>query len=324
VNAIEVEDLKKTFPGGIEAVAGIDLVVGESEIVGFLGPNGAGKSTTTRILTTLLRPTAGRARVVGLDVAEHAAEVRRVIGVALQEAGLDPIATGREMLVLQARLHGMRGEEARRRAGEVLEIVGLSDAADRRIRTYSGGMKRRLDLAGALVHDPRVLFLDEPTTGLDVTSRHAIWEEVRRLNREEGMPVFLTTQYLEEADRVVERVAIIDHGHIVAQGTPDSLKASIGSDVVTVELPDGRPEEARSALSRLAGLRDLKIEPSGLTLFVNDGQGAVANAIRLLDDASVPVGAVAVSRPTLDEVFLRATGSRIEGTRPAETGEEET
>ncbi|HLB61782.1 MAG TPA: ATP-binding cassette domain-containing protein [Actinomycetota bacterium] len=324
MNAIEVEGLAKTFPGGIEAVAGIDLVVGEAEIVGFLGPNGAGKSTTARILTTLLRPTAGRARVAGLDVVSHAAEVRRVIGVALQEAGLDRLATGREMLILQSRLHGLRGLEAHRRAEEVLEIVGLSGAADRRVRTYSGGMKRRLDLASALVHRPRVLFLDEPTTGLDVTSRHAIWEEVRRLNQEEGIPVFLTTQYLEEADRVVERVAIIDHGRIVAEGTPDELKASIGSDVVTVELPAGRPEDATAALSRLEGLRDFKLEPTGLTLFVNDGQGAVANAIRLLDEASVPVGAVAVSRPTLDEVFLRATGSRLEGARPAEHVEEGT
>lgn len=323
VNAIEVEGLVKTFPGGIEAVAGIDLVVGESEIVGFLGPNGAGKSTTSRILTTLLRPTAGRARVAGLDVVHHAAEVRRVIGVALQEAGLDRLATGREMLVLQSRLHGMHGAEAQRRAEEVLEIVGLSDAADRLIRTYSGGMKRRLDLASALVHRPRVLFLDEPTTGLDVTSRHAIWDEVRRLNEQDGIPVFLTTQYLEEADRVVERVAIIDHGRIVAEGTPDELKASIGSDVVTVELPDGRPEEARAALAPLAGLRDVRVEPSGLTLFVNDGSGAVASALRLLDDARVPVGAVAVSRPTLDEVFLRATGSRLEGASPAGAASEE-
>jgi len=280
VNAIEVEGLAKTFPGGIEAVAGIDLVVGEAEIVGFLGPNGAGKSTTARILTTLLRPTAGRARVAGLDVVSHAAEVRRVIGVALQEAGLDRLATGREMLILQSRLHGLRGLEAHRRAEEVLEIVGLSGAADRRVRTYSGGMKRRLDLASALVHRPRVLFLDEPTTGLDVTSRHAIWEEVRRLNQEEGIPVFLTTQYLEEADRVVERVAIIDHGRIVAEGTPDELKASIGSDVVTVELPAGRPEDATAALSRLEGLRDFKLEPTRPPPFPGSRASATSSSNR--------------------------------------------
>ena len=312
-NAIEIESLRKVFSNDVVAVDGIDLEVAGDEMLGFLGPNGAGKSTTTRILTTLLKPTAGRARVAGLDVTERAADVRTVIGVALQEAGMDALSTGREMLTLQAHLHGFSSDEAHRRAGEMLEIVGLSDAADRRIATYSGGMKRRLDLGHALVHSPSVLFLDEPTTGLDPASRQAIWDEVRRLNHDEGIAVFLTTQYLEEADQLAHRVAIIDHGRIVADGTPDELKASIGTDVVTVAVPAERLEDARSTLSSLAGLKEMQVDRTGLTLFVSDGSGAVAGAIRILDDASVPVGAISVSRPTLDEVFLRATGSRLEG-----------
>ncbi len=218
----------------------------------------------------------------------------------------------------------MRGAEPGRRADELLRIVGLTEAAGRRVNTYSGGMKRRLDLANALVHRPHVLFLDEPTTGLDPASRRAIWDEVHRLNREEGIPVFLSTQYLEEADRLVDRVAIIDLGRIVAEGTPDELKASVGTDVVTVEVPTERVEEARFALASLDGLKDVRADRAGLTLFVSDGSGAVANTIRALDDARVPVGSVAVHRPSLDEVFLRATGSRLEGAHvPQEGGAEE-
>src|SRR5919198_102499 len=221
MNAIEAEQLRKVFPNQVEAVAGIDLTVAEGEILGFLGPNGAGKTTTTRILTTLLRPTSGSARVAGHDVLAEPHEVRRAVGVALQEAGLDALATGRELLVLQARLHGFHGAEPARRASDLLELVGLSDAADRRIKKYLGGMKRRVDLPSALIHGPPVLFLDEPTAGLDPASRHAIWDEVQRLNREDGITVFLTTQYLEEADRMADHLAIIDHGQIVARGTPE-------------------------------------------------------------------------------------------------------
>ncbi len=313
MNAIEVEGLVKTFPGEVEAVAGIDLAVSGDEIFGFLGPNGAGKTTTIRILTTLLRSTRGKARVNGLDVEQRAAEVRQIVGVALQEAGMDALSTGREMLVLQARLHGMSGSEPQRRAAGLLEKVGLSDAGDRRVGTYSGGMKRRLDLAHALVHGPQVLFLDEPTTGLDPASRQSIWDEVRRLNRDEGIAVFLTTQYMEEADQLCDRLAIIDHGRIVAMGTPDELKASIGADVVTVAIRPEEAQAARTALEGLDGLIDLRMDGAGLTLFVNDGSETVADVIRLLDEATVGVGAVSVSRPTLDEVFLRATGSRLEG-----------
>jgi len=313
MNAIETEELRRVFPNGVEAVAGIDLAVREGEILGFLGPNGAGKTTTTRILTTLLRPTSGSARVAGHDVLTEPHVVRREVGAALQDAGLDAMATGRELLVLQARLHGFHGSEPARRASELLELVGLTDAADRRIKTYSGGMKRRLDLASALIHGPRVLFLDEPTAGLDPASRHAIWDEVRRLNREDGITVFLTTQYLEEADRMADHLAIIDHGRIVARGTPEELKGSIGSDVVTVEIPSEVRDRARSALSALPGLKEMQVEESAITLFVSDGSGAAASIIRLLVEAAVPVGSVKLSSPTLDEVFLRATGSRLEG-----------
>src|SRR5436853_4297441 len=225
--SIEVEGLVREFKKNVDAVNGIDLTVAPGEIYGFLGPNGAGKSTTVLMLTTLLPPTAGTARVAGYDVVKEGPEVRKAIGAALQEAALDPLLTGREHLRLQTAMHGIGGEERRRRSDELLERVGLTEAADRKVNGYSGGMKRRLDLALALVHRPRVLFLDEPTTGLDVQSRTALWEEVRRLARDEGVTVFLTTQYLEEADVLADRVGIIDHGHIVAEGTPDQDRKSV-------------------------------------------------------------------------------------------------
>src|SRR5437588_2346501 len=235
VAAISARSLHRTFKGGIEAVRGIDLTVSAGEVFGFLGPNGAGKTTTVRMLCTLLPPTSGSALVAGLDVVRDPAEVRRRIGVALQEIGLDPAQTGRELLELQCGLYGITGADARARTVELLELLGLSDAADRRTKTYSGGMKRRLDLASALVHSPEVLFLDEPTTGLDPASRLTVWEEVRRIN-DAGTTIFLTTQYLEEADRLCNRLAIIDAGTIVAEGTPERLKAQMGHDVVTVDL----------------------------------------------------------------------------------------
>ena len=318
--AIETEKLRREFKGGIVAVDGVDLSVEEGEVFGFLGPNGAGKTTTVRMLTTLLRPTSGRARVAGFDVAREQHAVRRSIGVALQEAGLDALASGRELLELQGRLFGMSAAEAKSRAVDLLELVGLTDAADRQVKTYSGGMKRRLDLASALVHGPRILFLDEPTEGLDPASRQAVWAEVQRLNRQMGMTVFLTTHYLEEADRLAGRLAIIDHGRIVAEGTPESLKAAIGSDVVTVAVNREGLEVARSLLANTDGLRDIQADDAGLTLFVENGTQAVAQVVRLLDSAGVPVGPVAVSRPSLDEVFLKATGSRLEGAESAVGG----
>src|SRR5213592_3392859 len=230
--SIEAEGLVRVFKKGPRAVDGIDLHVAPGEIYGFLGPNGAGKSTTVHMLTTLLPPTAGKARVGGFDVATEGPQVRKAIGAALQEAALDPLLTGREHLRLQMAMHGIGGDERRRRADELLERVGLTDAADRKVKGYSGGMKRRLDLALALVHGPRILFLDEPTTGLDVQSRTALWEEVGRLAKEDGVTVFLTTQYLEEADVLADRLGIIDHGRIVAQGTPEQLKAEIACSTV--------------------------------------------------------------------------------------------
>jgi ABC-2 type transport system ATP-binding protein len=311
--AIEAQGLRKQFSADVIAVDGIDIAVQEGEVFGFLGPNGAGKTTTVRMLTTLLRPTDGKARVAGHDLYSQANLVRRAIGVALQEAGLDGMATGRELLTLQGKLFGMSQALARGRAAELLELVGLTDAADRYVKTYSGGMKRRLDLASALVHGPKLLFLDEPTEGLDPASRQSIWQEVTRLNRDQGMTVFLTTHYLEEADRLADRLAIIDHGRIVAEGTPAALKASIGGDVVTVQVNREHLQQAEAVLSRLEGVSELRPEEFSLTLFVADGSRAVADVIRVLDAAEVPVGSVAVSHPSLDEVFLRATGSRLEG-----------
>jgi len=321
MDAIEVTGLRKVFGSEVEAVAGLDLAVREGEIFGFLGPNGAGKSTTTKILCTLLQPTSGSARVAGFDLKTHPREIRHAIGVALQESGLDSLATGRELLILQARLHGMTGAQARSRADTMLELVGLTEAANRRLGTYSGGMRRRLDLGSALVHAPKLLFLDEPTTGLDPASRQTIWDEVARLNREEGITVFLTTQYLEEADRLCARVGIIDHGRMVAVGSPDELKAQIGAEVLTLTLPIERMESAKGALTSMPGLKEIQTDHTEMNVFLGAGSNAVVNAIRLLDDAGVSVDAVKMSAPTLDEVFLRATGSRLEGAEGAASSE---
>jgi ABC-2 type transport system ATP-binding protein len=310
--AIEARGLRRTFKGGIEAVRGIDLSVSAGEIFGFLGPNGAGKTTTVRVLCTLLPPTEGSASVAGVDVVKDPADVRRRIGVALQEIGLDPIQTGRELLELQCGLYGIRGNAARERTVELLELVGLTDAADRRTKTYSGGMKRRLDLASALVHSPEVLFLDEPTTGLDPASRLTVWEEVRRINNG-GTTVFLTTQYLEEADELCDRLAIIDGGVIVTEGTPEALKSQLGHDVVSVTLDGSDVRTTQAAIGDLPGLERLVAENGALALYVEDGPSAIAEIVRRLDSDGIHVGAISVSRPSLDDVFLRATGRRLEG-----------
>jgi ABC-2 type transport system ATP-binding protein len=312
VPAIEVRGLSRTFKGGIEAVRSIDLQVAEGEVFGFLGPNGAGKSTTVRMLCTLLPPTRGSASVAGHDVVAEGDAVRHSIGVALQEIGLDPVQTGRELLELQCGLYGITGSAGRDRAAELLELVGLTVAADRRTKTYSGGMKRRLDLASALVHRPRVLFLDEPTTGLDPASRLTVWEEVRSINAD-GTTIFLTTQYLEEADELCDRLAIIDAGELVAQGTPESLKAEIGKDVVSVELHGADAERTQQVIGELPGLDRVIAEPDALALFVENGAASIAQIVRRLDAADVEVGAISVSRPSLDDVFLEATGRRLEG-----------
>src|SRR5438270_2849159 len=310
--AIEARGLERTFKGGVEAVRGIDLSVAAGEVFGFLGPNGAGKTTTVRMLCTLLPPTAGSAQVAGADVVEDPARVRRRIGVALQEIGLDPVQTGRELLELQCGLYGIRGADARDRAQELLELLGLTDAANRRTKTYSGGMKRRLDLASALVHSPDVLFLDEPTTGLDPASRLTVWEEVRRINAG-GSTVFLTTQYLEEADKLCDRLAIIDDGRLVAEGTPEQLKAEMGHDVVSVSLNGADPTATEAALAGLPGLERVVAEPGALALYVEDGGSSIAELVRRLDRDRLEVGAISVARPSLDDVFLKATGRRLEG-----------
>jgi ABC-2 type transport system ATP-binding protein len=309
---VEARSLERTFKGGIEAVRAIDLSVAEGEVFGFLGPNGAGKTTTVRMLCTLLPPTAGSASVAGIDVVEDPAEVRRRIGVALQEIGLDPVQTGRELLELQCGLYGITGADARARAVELLELLGLSDAADRRTKTYSGGMKRRLDLASALVHSPQVLFLDEPTTGLDPASRLTVWEEVRRINQA-GTTVFLTTQYLEEADHLCNRLAIIDAGEIVAEGTPERLKAQMGHDVVRLALGGADPAATEAAVGGLPGLERVVAEADEVALYLEDGAGSIAEIVRRLDRDQIRVGAITVSRPSLDDVFLQATGRRLEG-----------
>ena len=311
-SAIRASALARTFKGGVEAVRGIDLDVSAGEIFGFLGPNGAGKTTTVRMLCTLLPPTAGSAHVGELDVVAEPGAVRKRIGVALQEIGLDPLQTGRELLELQCGLYGIVGGRARERVQELLELVGLVDAAERRTSTYSGGMKRRLDLASALVHSPPVLFLDEPTTGLDPASRITIWEEVRRINGR-GTTVFLTTQYLEEADQLCERLAIIDEGRIVARGTPEELKSKLGHDVVSVELAGADMAATQAAIGELPGLERVVAEPGALALYIEDGPGSIAEIVRRLDAAQIRVGALSVARPSLDDVFLQATGRRLEG-----------
>jgi ABC-2 type transport system ATP-binding protein len=319
--AIKARALRRSFDDGIEAVRGIDLTIAAGEIFGFLGPNGAGKTTTVRMLCTLLPPTAGEARVGGLDVVSDGAGVRRRIGVALQEIGLDPVQTGRELLELQCGLYGITGRRGQERARELLELVGLTDAADRRTKTYSGGMKRRLDLASALVHSPQVLFLDEPTTGLDPASRLTVWAEVRRINAT-GTTVFLTTQYLEEADQLCDRLAIIDDGEIVAAGTPRQLKEEMGHDVLSLALEGADAAATEAALTGLPGLERVVVEPDALALYVADGAGQIAEVVRRLDRSGIRVGAISVARPSLDDVFLNATGRRLEGSESeAGTGE---
>jgi ABC-2 type transport system ATP-binding protein len=311
-NAIEAHELVREFRKGPRAVDGIDLAVGTGEIYGFLGPNGAGKSTTVLMLTTLLPPTSGRATVGGFDIAREGAKVRAAIGAALQEAALDPILTGREHLALQATLQGIPAKQRKERAGALLERVGLAEAADRRVGGYSGGMKRRLDLALALVHGPRILFLDEPTTGLDPQSRAAVWEEVARLAHEEGMTVFLTTQYLEEADALADRIGIIDLGKIVAEGTPAQLKAEIGSPSVEVLPVD--PEAGDKLAELLSGFGAPRRNGRGsVTVQLPGGEAELAQIVRVLDSNDLRVESLQLHQPSLDDVFLAKTGRKLEG-----------
>ena len=310
-NTIEVEGLVREFKKGPRAVDGIYLHVDPGEIYGFLGPNGAGKSTTVLMLTTLLPPTAGTARVAGYDVVHDGPGVRSAIGAALQEAALDPLLTGREHLRLQAALQGLPRAERASRGDELLARVGLTDAADRKVKGYSGGMKRRLDLALALVHRPRVLFLDEPTTGLDPQSRSALWQEVARLSRDDGVTVFLTTQYLEEADVLANRVGIIDHGRIVAEGTPAALKAEVGRPTLELQPADAADlSRAREILGRFGELRP---SSKGVAVRLTEGEADLASVVRALDSEHVKVEQLQVHQPSLDDVFLAKTGRSLEG-----------
>jgi ABC-2 type transport system ATP-binding protein len=321
VAAIETDQLAREFEGGIKAVDGVDLEVAEGEIYGFLGPNGAGKTTTVRMLTTLLRPTGGRAVVAGFDVAEDPGTVRRKIGVALQEAALDPLMTGRELLELQATLHGISKREGHLKSRWLLDRVGLTLAADRRVGTYSGGMRRRLDLAAALVHTPDVLFLDEPTTGLDPVSRKAIWEEVRKLNQE-GTTVFLTTQYLEEADQLADRVGIISAGKLVAEGTPQALKSEVGRPHLELSLVDqeGNESRAEQVLSRFG--RPLPARDGTLMVELQNGSSEIGPIVVALSREGLDVESLDLVQPTLDDVFVQKTGQHLEGAEE-ETGDVE-
>ena len=309
-NSIEVEELVREFKKGPRAVDGIDIRVEPGEIYGFLGPNGAGKSTTVLVLTTLLPPTSGTARVAGYDVVHEGPKVRSVIGAALQEAALDPLLTGRDHLRLQATLQGLSRADRRERSDALLERVGLAEAADRKVRGYSGGMKRRLDLALALVHRPRILFLDEPTTGLDPQSRSALWDEVARLAREDGVTVFLTTQYLEEADLLADRVGIIDHGQIVAEGTPAALKAEIGRPSVHA-IPTQEQDKERLA-EFLGRFGQPLTSAKNVAVWLEDGY-SLADVVRALDQQGLALADIELRAPTLDDVFFEKTGRSLEG-----------
>jgi ABC-2 type transport system ATP-binding protein len=320
-NSIEAEGLVREFKKGPRAVDGIDLHVAPGEIYGFLGPNGAGKSTTVLMLTTLLPPTAGTARVAGYDVVKEGPKVRESIGAALQEAALDPLLTGRDHMRLQTALHGLPRDERRRRSDELLVRVGLAEAADRKVKGYSGGMKRRLDLALALVHRPRLLFLDEPTTGLDPQSRSALWQEVGRLAKEDGVTVFLTTQYLEEADVLADRVGIIDHGHIVAEGTPAALKAQIGRP--SIEAVPSNPDERGAIASVLERFGEATgASPNGVAVRLASQQDGLADVVRALDAEGLEVAHLQLHAPSLDDVFLEKTGRTLEGAAEEEASPE--
>jgi len=317
--AIEAHDLVKTYPKGVRALDGISFAVPAGTIFGLLGPNGAGKSTTVKILTTLAQADSGSAVVAGLDVRTRASQVRHKIGVVGQRSGADPVATGRENILLSGRIQGLRGRELTRRADELLGRFGLADAAGRRVRTYSGGMQRRLDVAMGLVHRPAVLFLDEPTAGLDPESRSAMWEEIGRLSAAEGLTILLTTHYLEEADRLASQLAIVDRGRIVAEGTPDELKGELHGDAVHLEMT-GHPgsELVLAALAPVTAVREVRVEGNSVSARADEGATAIPSVLAALETAGVPVRAATVARPSLDDVYLRYAGRRFaEADQPA-------
>ena len=315
-HAIVVEGITRRF-GDVMAVDGVDLAVPKGEVYGFLGPNGAGKTTLVRMLITLLMPTSGRAVVAGHDVVSNAGQVRLSIGAALQEAALDEKQSGRELLRLQGKLYGLRRSEINQRVKELEQLMDIGEALDRRIQTYSGGMKRRLDLAMALVHNPEVLFLDEPTTGLDPIGRAAVWDEVRRINRELGVTIFLTTQYLEEADALAERVGIINRGKLAAEGTPAELKRTIGSDVIVARI-EGDPQVAHDAVCDMDVVEEVEIHEDELTICVTNGAADIGNVALALSRSGVRLVETTLRTPTLDDVFLQVTGGRLEVDAPTE------
>lgn len=308
--AIEAVGLERRFGDNV-AVDGVDLAVARGEIYGFLGPNGAGKSTTTRMFCTLTAPSGGRASVAGFDVAREAPQVRLRIGTALQSAALDLQQTGAELLRQQGRFYGLSRRDIEARLNDLRGLVDIGDALDQQIKTYSGGMKRRVDLAAALIHNPEVLFLDEPTTGLDPASRAKVWEEVKRLNHDLGMTIFLTTQYLEEADALADRLGIIDHGRIIATGTPAELKRSIGADVVAVRVDD--TAKASAALALLPGIDSVEVRGDEILAATTDGPALVSPVAVALAGAGVRVRTLTLREPTLDDVFLTLTGQHLEG-----------
>lgn len=308
---ITVKNLSKRYPGGVAAVDDVSFHVKSGEIFGFLGPNGAGKSTTIKILTTLALPSDGRATVGGFDVVSEAEQVRRIAGVALQDIGIDPLMKSTELLVLQGQLFGMSRRQASARATELLELVRLTDAVERQVGTYSGGMRRRLDLALALVHEPEILFLDEPTTGLDPASRRDVWTEVRRLNRQFGMTIFLTTQYLEEADELADVVAIIDQGKIAVSGAPARLKAGLGAESINLAF-DSRDsaESARAHLLDMGGR--LQTDRDIVRLYLDNAAAAIPSVVSRLQSVQLNPISLTLTQPTLDDVFLQVTGQRLQ------------
>jgi ABC-2 type transport system ATP-binding protein len=308
---IVVENLVKHYPGDVKAVDGVSFKVEAGSVFGFLGPNGAGKSTTIKILTTLALPTAGHATVGGYDVMTQAAGVRRIAGVALQDIGIDPLMKPLELLTLQGQLFGASRARAAARARELLELVGLTEATDRRVGTYSGGMRRRLDLAMALVHQPAILFLDEPTTGLDPASRRDVWDEVRRLNQQLGITIFLTTQYLEEADELADTVAIIDRGKIATEGSPAKLKAALGRESINL-LFDTR-QTAEKAMAELSGMGDqLRLDRDVVRLYRSNAAEAIPAVVSRLQQVAMNPVSLTLTQPTLDDVFLQVTGQRLQ------------
>lgn len=312
--SILVHDLVKTYKGDVKAVQGVSFEVGEGEFFAFLGPNGAGKSTTVQILTTLVKATSGTIQIGGVNVSEQPENVRWNIGVALQETGIDPVLRGRELIEMQARLFGFTKKEAKERAAELLTLVDLNDAADRPCGKYSGGMRRRLDLALTLVHKPKILFLDEPTTGLDPSNRKAIWKEIKRLNKEEGTTIFLTTQYLEEADQLADRISIINEGKIVASGSAEELKRTLGFDAI--QLVFHEPEEAERASEVLRDIgENMERSREEVTVYTENGTQILSELVRMLDEYDLTPKTLNVKPPSLDDVFINVTNEQKEKER---------